>query len=243
MAFRKKASKIFELKPDILVLQECEHREKLESVFDKVDSVSIKGIHWMGDNPHKGVGLINFTDFEVKISKDYNPAFKYIIPFKICLDDPLDLFLVWAMPVKGSPTKSYVGQIWAALQHYKFGKRSTIMLGDFNSHTQWDQQRKVGNHSDVVKFLSEQKIVSLYHKLQGIEHGDEEEATFFMYRNQAKPYHLDYCFLSTDLIDEKSKIQIGVFDEWIGLSDHMPLIVDLRTGYGERGTECGKVID
>jgi len=224
MAFRKKAKKIFDLNPDILVLQECEHEEKLQEAFKESDR-PIKEIHWIGDNPHKGVALINFTDYPVQISSNYNPKFRYIIPFQILSPKPIVLFSIWAMPSKGSPSKSYVGQIWAALAHYEIESKRTILIGDFHSHVKWDHQRRIGNHSDVVAFLAIRKIHSLYHRQHAIKHGNEIDPTFYMYKHKEKPYHLDYCFLSTDLIHENSKIEIGNFEEWKSLSDHMPLVI------------------
>jgi endonuclease/exonuclease/phosphatase family metal-dependent hydrolase len=48
-----------------------------------------------------------------------------------------------------------------------------------------------------------------------------------MQRKREKPYHLDYCFLSRDLLERVTDVRVGEYEDWIGLSDHMPLIVDL----------------
>ena len=41
-----------------------------------------------------------------------------------------------------------------------------------------------------------------------------------------KPYHLDYCFASENLIRSNTKIAIGKYDDWIKLSDHMPVVIE-----------------
>ena len=50
-------------------------------------------------------------------------------------------------------------------------------------------------------------------------------STFFMYRHKDKPYHIDYCFVSTDLLEKIRAVDIGEYDVWTKYSDHVPLIV------------------
>jgi len=51
------------------------------------------------------------------------------------------------MPNQEDRKKSYVGQIWHALQYYPIIKDPANLIGDFNSYVQWDDERKEGNHS------------------------------------------------------------------------------------------------
>ena len=46
-----------------------------------------------------------------------------------------------------------------------------------------------------------------------------------MYRYKEKPYHIDYMFYNNQGINN---IEIGEFDDWISLSDHMPMILDIN---------------
>jgi exodeoxyribonuclease III len=46
-----------------------------------------------------------------------------------------------------------------------------------------------------------------------------------MYRHKDKPYHIDYCFVSTDMIEKLKSVEIGEHETWSKLSDHVPLIV------------------
>jgi len=46
-----------------------------------------------------------------------------------------------------------------------------------------------------------------------------------MYRHKNKPYHIDYCFASAELMSGQQTVEVGDYDEWIGLSDHVPVII------------------
>ena len=46
---------------------------------------------------------------------------------------------------------------------------------------------------------------------------------FFLYRKKEKHYHIDYFFCEKEKVNS---LKIGVFDDWILLSDHMPVTID-----------------
>jgi len=48
---------------------------------------------------------------------------------------------------------------------------------------------------------------------------------FFLPRNRQNAFHIDYAFMSMNL-RECARIGIGVTDDWLEFSDHMPLIVN-----------------
>jgi len=86
----------------------------------------------------------------------------------------------------------------------------------------------VGNHSDVVAKLTRKGIQSTYHVKFDLKHGRESHPTFYIYRHRDKPYHIDYCFASNDLLTKMRSVEVGNFDDWIAYSDHVPLIVDFE---------------
>jgi exodeoxyribonuclease III len=224
MAFRKKVALIKSYKPDILIVPECEHPDKLTFEFDTQPT----DVFWYGDNVHKGLGVFSFTDFKIKLLKYHNPEFKWILPLKIANSvDNYTIFAIWANN-PNDKNFEYVGQIWKALTHYeaKIKRKKTFFIGDFNSNTIWDKPKRAGNHSTVVDILAKKKICSTYHKYFKCEQGKEQHPTFFLYRHQDKPYHLDYCFASNDMIKKLKKVTVGTFDNWKKASDHVPLIVE-----------------
>ena len=125
------------------------------------------------------------------------------------------------------PDGQYIEQVWKAVHHYSeaiTGKK-TMLIGDFNSNTIWDRKYRVGNHSAVVKRLEKKSIFSCYHLFHKQIQGKEEHPTFYLYKHKDKPYHLDYCFASTDMADKIQSVEIGDHDRWKQYSDHVPVIV------------------
>src|SRR5690349_22901083 len=91
-AFRKKEQLIQKLLPDILIVQECEHPDRL--VFN---SRQPKDFLWFGENQHKGLGIFSFCNFKLKLLKEHNSTFKTIVPIQVTGDHfDFTLFAIWA---------------------------------------------------------------------------------------------------------------------------------------------------
>jgi len=224
MAYRNKASFILSQKPDILIVPECEHPDKLKF---KSGITLPTDILWYGENQHKGLGILSYGDHRFQLHKDHQPAFKTILPVTVT-GGKIDftLFAIWANNPQDKGYE-YVGQVWKALHFYDHLLKSdkTILAGDFNSNTIWDKPRREWNHSAMVALLEKKNIYSAYHRFFDQQQGKEKHNTLFMYRHADKPYHLDYCFASTDLVGKISKVKVGTHKKWCKLSDHTPVEV------------------
>lgn len=227
MAFRKKANSILLHKPDILIVQECESLEKIDfTTFSEQPSDKF----WYGNNPHKGVGIFCFSDYKLELKGYHNAEIRTFLPFVVTNGKvTFDLYAVWAFNAS-QPEFKYIGQVWKAINHYQEYLRDTksIIVGDFNSNSIWDGKKRKYNHSSVVKDLELLGIRSLYHLHYGEAQGFEKRPTLFLQRKQQKPYHIDYCFASSQFCENLYSVQIGKFEEWISLSDHMPMIIDFK---------------
>ena len=224
MSFRTKADFILKQKPDILIVPECEHPEKLK--FNNGTPVP-SDIFWFGSNANKGLGVFSYSGYKFKLLKIHNPDFKNILPLSVTGGQfNFTLFAIWANN-PADKDGAYVTQVWKALHYYNslLSDNKIILAGDFNSNTIWDKPSRKGNHTDVVALLESKSIFSVYHKFHKQVQGKEKHPTWFMYRHQDKPYHLDYCFASIDFIEKLKNVQVGKYSDWKQYSDHVPVMV------------------
>lgn len=225
MAFRKKADFILAYKPDILLIPECEHPDKL---LIPLDTLKASDNLWFGKNKNKGFGIFSYSNFKFKVLDIHNEDFRMVIPIAVTGGHfDFTLFAVWAY----NPTDKdgrYITQVWKAINHYEslLINKTAILIGDFNSNTIWDYKKhRLSDHSSVVKYLEERRIFSTYHIHHKQIHGTEVHSTYYMYRHKEKAYHIDYCFVSADLAEKLKSVEVGDYDYWIKYSDHVPLIV------------------
>jgi hypothetical protein len=182
---------------------------------------------------NKGIGIINLNDdFNIKLHPSYNKDFRYIIPLIVTGKQSFLLFAVWSQLTK-SRFDSYIGQIFLALKYYEsLLKEPCIIAGDWNSNKIFDHIKRVGTHSDVVDFLENINIRSTYHHLLNEEHGLEVQPTHYFRKNKSSPFHIDFIFASETLLKQIKNLEIGRYEEWINLSDHMPIFMGLNPELG-----------
>jgi len=226
---------------DILVIQECENPALSTAEYKEWAADYL----WVGESKNRGIGVFPRNGNRVKIL-DWNgvycfPGFqskseklrwctkdlRLFLPFMV--NEKVTAVAVWT---KGGDNEvfGYIGQLWKYIQIHKNDLRNpnTIILGDFNSNSIWDKQDRWWNHSDVVDELKVMGLESQYHRNYGEKQGEETRPTFFLHRKRQKAYHIDYVFTSSDLA-EVSMLFIGEHDDWISVSDHVPLTLHLSS--------------
>jgi exonuclease III len=239
-ALRNKTAKLDTLNADILIIQECENPTNSTAKY-----LSWAGDYlWKGETKHKGIGV--FAKNGHKIEKlDWNGSFKIegliadknltqwqtsdlrlFLPFRI--NNKLTALGVWT---KGSDDEvfRYIGQLWKYLQihHKELSNADTMILGDLNSNSIWDKKDRWWNHSSIIHNLKEVGLESIYHYQFNELQGKETIPTFFLQRNQEKAYHIDYAFLSQNLLPN-AILEIGAKEDWLELSDHMPILIKIN---------------
>ena len=233
---RNKTKLLDKINADIFIIQECENPASSSNTYREWAGDYL----WIGDSKNKGIGVfpkkenvvnkINHDGkFKIECIKNKSTewttdSLKLFLPFTI--NNNISVLSVWT---KGSESEvfGYIGQLWKYLQIHKndISQSRQVIIGDFNSNTMWDKKDRWWNHSDVVSELKELRIKSLYHHIHKEEQGAESMATFYLYRKKDKPYHIDYAFVSEDLLN--SKLDIGDKDLWLEFSDHVPITVEL----------------
>jgi exonuclease III len=221
MRFRDKIETILPYNADILVIPECEAPEKWKG---NKNLQSINQFLWFGDNLNKGIGIMTLNDtYRIELHPSYNKEFRYVIPLIVSGEENFILFAVWTQNTK-KQYYSYIGQLYLALKYYKaLLKQPCVIIGDWNSNKVFDYVKRVGTHTEVVDFLENEGIKSAYHCFYNEEHGEESLPTYYFRKEKARPFHLDFVFVSEPLLKRLSLFEIGFYDEWIGYSDHVPL--------------------
>ncbi|WP_370243845.1 endonuclease/exonuclease/phosphatase family protein [Alteromonas abrolhosensis] len=238
-ALRRKTNEIDSLNADILIIQECEDPAQSTMLYREWAGDYL----WVGTSKNKGIGVFPKNGNTIK-SLNWNGQFKIeglltksssltwktsdlnlFLPFK--LNNEMTVLAVWT---KGNDSQifGYMGQFWKYLQIHRNDLKSekTMIVGDFNSNAVWDKSDRWWSHSDVIAELKEIGISSLYHEQFNERQGEESSPTFYLHRREEKPYHIDYAFLSSDII-YKSKLSVGRREDWISVSDHMPLNIEV----------------
>lgn len=103
MALGRKRQHLYDLHPDIAVIPECSKDHLELCAKDGFDG------RWFGDNPLKGLGVL--VAKPLQIARTGKPPNRWVAPLWIS-GGPYDFLLiaVWAMRVKGSLVRSYIGQ-------------------------------------------------------------------------------------------------------------------------------------
>jgi exonuclease III len=221
-AFRNKFHELDKFNADVFVIQECENPILSKSTKYKNWA---KNYFWIGDNNHRGLGVFaNDDTILARLDWDDNDL-KYFIPCTVNTD--FNLLSVWCHNAH-APNYSYIGQLWQYLQAHSSRITNCIIAGDFNSNAIWDKPNRIWNHSEVVKELQLRNVASMYHSLNAVSHGEESESTFYLQKNKNKPYHIDYIFGSKHFLQQPTKLEIGKYEDWIKLSDHMPIVATIH---------------
>ncbi len=227
MAFRKKLFTLSRYNPDLMIIPECEHPEKLRSgQLDVPDQVI-----WIGKNNNKGLGVFSRGNLNISVHESYDPTIEYAIPITVTDKTSLTLIAIWAMDNKTDHKARYIGRVWQAVKCYAhLIKDNTFIIGDFNWNVIWDRSKKplYGNLTQVTNELSSMEIVSFYHSYYGEHFGKETQPTLYLHRDTDKPYHVDYIFGPNSYLYQLQSLIVGHYSDWLQYSDHMPIIIDIQ---------------
>ena len=213
--FRNKFKYLLDQDVDIYIIQECENPVLTQdSDYRKFASNYI----WIGDNM-KGLEVFAKDTIKLKNNEWKTYGIEWCISCNI--NNQIDLIAVWTCG-------NYIEDFYTYLQIYydRLEKLNKVIIGgDFNSNAQWDKQHKRRSHSSVVKQLQELGIYSYYHIQRNENQGNEKIPTFYLYKKQEMPYHIDYFFGRTEYF---RSLKIGHYDDWIKHSDHMPIEIEIE---------------
>jgi len=216
--FHRKVEALLALQPDVAIVQECAPPGKWLASCAGWSAI------WHGANSPIGVGILTREQWTLTLGAPLTDEIRCFLPAYTVGEFPFSVLGCWTK--QGRPgQRSYVGQLALALDHYAdfLAGQPCLVAGDLNSNAIWDRG-KPWQHLAVTERLKTLGLVSVYHHFFAEEHGDEQLPTYR--HNTGQPFHLDYCYLPIAWLKHLRAVQVGD-DEWLRLSDHRPLIVDL----------------
>jgi exodeoxyribonuclease III len=229
MALHRKIDRLLALKPDVAVVPECATPELLRQ---KAALFIPEHFRWMAvKSEHKGLGVFAFGRYGLELPPgiDPDPELRVMLPLRVTGPTPFNLLAAWSFNATDGISASDPGPLLRAIDRYGsfLSQGQTVVAGDFNNHRVFDKPGRACNFLSTVPVLNRLGLHSVYHRAHGLTHEqDEPHPTLFWMRHRDKPYHIDYCFASSTLIDRMTACTVGSFDEWGQHSDHMPLVVD-----------------
>jgi exonuclease III len=213
MSFRKDFEAIKDSGADIIFIQECE--ELPQDYFPGYE------YHWVGNKSTKGMAVLTrgASTFEKAIYRD---DFIYFIPISY---NGHAVIGTWAYNGRakkfGDEMSGYFLEVLAHYQDWINKSHQVLIAGDFNNGPQWDKPKHPNNFVDINQELNRLGLTSSYHAHTGEEFGAEAQHTYFHHRHADKKYHIDYVYSKNKVVES---VEVGNFDDWSHLSDHVPLI-------------------
>ncbi len=206
---------------DILVLQECTPKG-----FDLLKNDWKHSILYADTlYEHKiNYGIAIFSnDYELKFTENFNRNFRYVIPFEVWKADTF-LFYLFAVWTKKEPI-SYSKNVLEALRfegYQKYILDKALFIGDFNTPT--TKERKAEYEALIKASL--------------IDCAAPEDVLreTYSHTKEVNYFTADYCF-ATEQMKESYDIRERIFDlddsiagkdKYKGLSDHVPVIVEVE---------------
>lgn len=223
-AFHRKHDFVAALRPDILIVPEC---EKVSGITQPFDSSPVRSFHWFGSNPRKGLAVVSYGDYVLEVHPGYDPRHQWIVPLSVSGPVTFVLFAVWTLPLGGYGGR-YVRPLLEAFESYKpvIANSEVVWAGDFNSNFVFDKPSRRYKFRDFVALLRRHGLHSIYHRKRECEHGEEPDDTYYHHHNVSKGHHIDYVFAAESLHPRGVDVSIGSYADWSKRSDHAPLICD-----------------
>ena len=225
-ALNNKLDDLFSLTPDLAVIPEMASPAVLRS---KLRSKLNLQAEWIGQGPNKGLGVLINPEWEYRIADCFDPRFELFLPIEVLTPQRFNVLAVWAFNHRAKNITPAANATNNVLKFYAdwIGNVPTLILGDFNNSVIWDKPSSLNNFMEIVATLEELEQASIYHQHYNQSWGEEQDSTLFMYRKQDAGYHVDYVFAHKDLCSKCEKLTVGHPEEWLHISDHVPLSVDI----------------
>lgn len=211
------------LAPDVAVLSEVAQapRRLSASLLDRPPEW-----HWVGRHPAKGLAVATFGGgpsgtLLPDASGRWSVGARH---------GRLIALGIWSCPQDGDYAREVMRAV-DAHERWLDPDADLIVAGDFNVDAAGALRRRSGLFERLRRHLARHGLASAYHAARGEPFGAETAPTYYHHRNRARPFHIDFCFLSPSLLERVCDVQVGHYEDWVepGHSDHVPVVIDLRS--------------
>ena len=212
-AYAARIAAALDLGADVAILQECARPDTL---------LGRNNCAWFGSNTRQGVAIVTSNGFSVEALSPAGGASAYAA--RIVGAVSFNLLAVWSVP---DPT--YARAVTRELESRRaFLLDAPVVVAGINTNGIWDADDRSVNHSTLVCMLAEEfGLVSAYHQHFSELQGRESRPTHYWQWHEAKPFHIDYCFIPQSWVPAMGSVAVGNYQDWARQSDHRPLAVDL----------------
>jgi len=214
LSLGRKIDTLLALNPDVAIIQECEREFTAPSGYSYL---------WCGQNVKKGLGVLS-RDKDAFAAPDASSDWTYFLPATLP-NLNLKILAVWAYNHRaaklGATRTGYPRNAISQLAPWLSSGRS-IVAGDFNNWAGWDKPGNPNGMREVATQLKALGLTSAYHGIRNEHLGQETTMTHYFQKNDAKGFHIDYCFLHESL--KPLEIEIPQFQVWRKSSDHVPFL-------------------
>ena len=213
LSSQEKIDKVLRFEADVYILPEvaCRAQVKLPNGYQ---------MEWIGDFPHKGLGVIWKSGIKTGVPEWFNPKHQYFLP--LLIDDKL-IIAAWPTTTEHNKPMKYPQIAMAALQEYApyIKEYPTVITGDMNCFKGKSGETKQLSIQTILSFLGEMGLVSSYHDRTGEALGNETKATYYHQFKESQPFFIDYTFTNIPI----KSYELGEWHKM--LSDHVPQFIEL----------------
>lgn len=137
---------------------------------------------------------------------------------------------IWSCPAEKGAA-AYGAQVIRSLDAHaeRIVLGDVIVAGDFNVGQGISGVTSKDWTATVRERWESLGLVSVYHSYFAEPLGQATRATYFHQRHLDRGFHIDYVLLHESRLECVKRVVVGDFDKWVasGLSDHVPIFVDL----------------
>lgn len=230
MALRRKRDAIEESRCSVLFIQECA----------EADLAPYGDYRFKGPNT-KGMAVVSFDGWTIADSPDdpHMPGMIYVRVLNPMGQHVADLGGVWALTGTQWKYHEQFGQVLGFVRE-RSSAVPLVIAGDLNASAQGPSEAPHAANVDLARSLG---LVSVYHHVNGIEHGAEQAMTLRWIGpgRIERRYHCDFLFASDSCLEGEVRVEVGNWGEWIesGRSDHVPVVAEFDIALVEDDQQDG----